>query len=340
MKKNILFCLIIVVGFFSAQAKDQLGELKFNDLLLQSTAFVREPTQGGFYVKKSYLSFLWQNQSEVSGQFKLGTLDLRQKPRFFDDSQDQNEFGLIEAWISTEGGAGSLMVGLIPIVYGYEGAQEESKKSFPDSSFYQSRWIPQTDFGIFWKVRHKGFSSIFQTFNGESGEDLDQSMWYAGRWTWENPSWAIGFSGVLGRTSPDSTALSESTEIDFDEQKSAKIRLLNFFLKWEDQNLLTVFEGHFGEIFQGDHKSQLTHGRIDFVYRWFEDFHVLMRYEDYDLNWNQAGDNNKVTSIGLALLNHFTTSNFYFLASHKDEEHNQMPNDEFWIVWRINPFYK
>lgn len=339
--KRLWVAALLVLGFsFPAPAAETLGDLAVSGLLLEPSFTFQEPRRGQFAVGRSYLAVTWTRDPLVSAQIKLGSRSLIGKPARYGPAAT-DDIAVIEAYAQLDSSLGRIRGGLVPIPYGWEGADSEHRLELPRSQLFRNRIINLRDHGVSYHVSYEGYFSDWAIHNGEGGPDLDNDMWMTLRAGWEGARFLrLGISGSTGSTNPASTNLTPATwtsaDAGLDITQRAKIRLANFFVNWEIQPVEVTLEGSGGNTLQdsGDRELRALHLDVNYVPN--NSVSWLTRYDAFDPSTNPDDRVDEYT-FGIAWKGKYRNSVLYILGSKQVMENNPLSLHKAEIIWRMTP---
>ncbi len=323
---------------FSVKAGESLGTFQFQDFSLAPRLEVREPSEGGFDLKESWISVQWLKDEFIHGQFRLGTLDQIQPVIWMNPSKDG--FGLIEAWVELKSTSGILRVGRLPIPDGFEGSFGDGFWLMPQSEVRKRSWLFTRDEGLTLEAITKPWLTSITVHNGESGPNADAKMWVTGRWQYldNNTGNGVLLTATEGSTNPISTSSSTAQTTDsfrFDNTKSSKIRwgTLALFHLWK-RDYWNLEVGR-GDILQDADKYPMGWGRFDVSWNLGGDLNLLGRYEQTQSDLKDSATISKISAFGFLLSSRDQLSSLTLFFKHKEEQPSKN-NDEALLLFRIN----
>lgn len=338
--KSILpsFLLATLAGV-PAFSLESLGTFHFQEFLLSPSLELREPSQGGFDLKESWMSVQWNKDENVQGEMRLGTLDGYQAPIWMVPSVATG-LGILEAWVEGRSKWGNIRVGRIPITDGFEGSFSEGFWLMPASQVKKNHWVFQRDEGLTLWAETKPWLTQITVHNGEAGPNADNKMWVTGRWQYFSNADGDGFlvTASEGSTTPLSTTGSLAASRDqfhFDPTQNAKIRYAtaSFFHLWK-RNYWNL-EGGRGDILQFEDKFPFAWGRLDLSWNLGGDLNLLLRYEQLQSDLKNPDTIQKNSGIGFLLSSQDQLSSLTVFGTHKQESPS-INNDEILIMFRLN----
>jgi hypothetical protein len=329
--------------------RETIGELSIADLFVEPQLRYEEPNRGVFGPGHSYLEGQWHQRDHiVSASFKVGTGRLLSRPARYGVAGDPDELVLAEAYGQLEGVYGRLRAGLVPIAYGLEGGNSESRLRITRSLLFRDRLLNVRDRGITYRIENAGFFSDWALHNGEGGENLDNETWFTARWGWQGGKFLrAGFSGSAGRTSPESTnpdsltAPAELAELSSQAgllvDRPAKLRFANAFLEWHDGRFRLQSEITAGDLMQDASVRKLRAFYVDLEFLKSDSLSFLARYDRLDPDSGQQADGLSEATLGLALRNRYETSVFSVFGTRIDRETQGLAAHRVLLVWRLTP---
>lgn len=330
--------LLIGVIFLSplAQAREQLGQLKVDNLILRPQFRLTEPAFGDFEIGESLFAVRWEMDTQISAVFAVGSESLLGTSRHF--AEEVNEtIGFVEAYGQYEFDYGRIRAGLQPVGFGLDGNLHESDLSLPRSLIFQERLSSLRDIGVSYAIDYNHFFTQLMVHNGESNTNTDGRLWYTANWGWMLPGrWRIGFAGQTGTTKPDSTELSNDNLAGVDPLRPAQWRMGGPFVLWTPHNWRVAFEGYMGEVLQDEKETKFSAGYLllSYVTSWWS---VDFRYDQFDPNHDLDGNLQSQVSLGLGLISERRTSRLYLVGTKVFEEGHQIPNDILRLIWHLTP---
>lgn len=336
-----LFLIYFLIIFFSFQtlAREKLGTLTVDDLLLRPMFTLNEGPRGEFTVHQSSVNFLWEKDENFRASLKVGSLILRNPMLHFSD-QVSRELGMVEAYAVISGMLGKVSMGLMPVEYGIEGSWQEGELIFERNFLYQYRVLPLRDFGLKYKIDFKGFYTQIMVQNGEGeSENLDGRMFVSSKWGWtNNRNVDVGVSGLTGTVKPAIGQVLPTTFLAaIDYSKESLWRTGTVFLYWHPNQWHFLLETTFGESEQNEIVTKFNGGHMDLGFNWGEQFSTYLRYDHFDPNDAVYGDLLRKTSVAIATSDKYKTNTWILSFGKVFEQQNSINNDELYLVWRVTP---
>jgi hypothetical protein len=338
---SIFILVLLFVLSFQTQASsdsETLGTFRFRDFSLAPRLEVREPSEGGFELKESWISVQWIKDESIHGQFRLGTADQIQPIIWMNPSRET--FSLLEAWVELRSEYGKVRVGRIPLADGFEGSFGDGFWLMPLSEVRKRNWLFSRDEGLTWEASTKPWLTSITVHNGESGANADNKMWVTGRWQFfaNDTGNGILLTASEGATNPVSTSTSTAASSEgfkFDGTKSSKVRwgTLSFFHLWK-RDYWNLEVGR-GDNLQDPEKYPFAWGRLDFSWNLGGDLNLLARLEQTQSDLKDAGTASKIAGLGFVLSSRDQLSSLTLFFKRK-EESIQRNNDEALLLFRIN----
>lgn len=320
----------------SVSAREQLGELKIDTLVLRPQFRLIEPAEANFELGESLFALRWKMDLQISAVFAVGAQTLLGTSVHFADRVTE-ELGFIEAYGEYVSNYGTLRAGLQPVGFGYEGNVVESDLDMPRSLIYQRRLAPLRDIGLSYAIEHEGFFTRVMIHNGESGPNVDGRPWYTARWGWGRPDrLRLGVAGQTGTTKPESTLTSTDTLASVDPSRPAHWRMGGPFVVWTPQRWRLILESYVGEVVQDDDIRKYSVGNLSLSYtgeQWF----AGLRYDQFDPNHDVTRDLERNVSLAVGLLSRRRTSRLFLVGTKVFEESKQIPNDVLLLIWHLTP---
>ncbi|MGE0764494.1 MAG: hypothetical protein AB7N80_14555 [Bdellovibrionales bacterium] len=318
------------------QAREQLGQLKVDNLVIRPQFRLLEPAKANFELGESLFSVRWDMDTKIGAVFTVGAKDLIGTSTHFAPELNQ-DLGFIEAYGEYNFDYGTIRAGLQPVGFGIEGSVGEADLDMPRSLLYQERIVPLRDIGVSYAIDHNGYFTRLMIHNGESGANLDGRPWYTAKWGWtKSGRWRLGMAGQTGTTKPTSTSTSQDNLAGVDITKEAQWRLGGPFMVWTPHRWRLAFEGYLGELSQEKDLRKYSAGYWSLSYSgqaWF----FGLRYDQIDPNHDLDNDLKRQVTLTLGLLSERRTSRVFLVATKVFEESNQIPNDELRLVWHLTP---
>ncbi len=325
--------------------QEKLGKVFLSDLFLSPRFDYSEPKSGQFLLGRSYAAADWTGGDMISGHFAFGTKSLLGVPARYGAVSEEN-FAMIEGYAQIATEYGRARLGLQPIPFGLESGVNEANLRFERSLLYQRGLIGIRDLGVGYSISNDGFFNDWLIHNGESGQELDNQVWFTTRIGYHRNFFTGGLSAQTGKTNPLSTdptgnlaatpaGSPQVTGINIDE--GAKYRLFNIFFAYRSKDIESSFEFTTMDVYQTERNVHPNTGHLDVYVPIKEMWGALFRYDYFDAK--EAGmPTNQQYTIGACLKSKFETSNLYIYASR-----NVLPaplNDthQVLLVWRISPF--
>ena len=345
-----IFALWLGIGFLpsSAHAEEKLGEISVSDLLLEPSFNLTEPKTGSFNLGYSYLGATWRLDQMLSGTIKAGSLDLLGVPARFGAAPRSTQLGVIEGYGQLESDYGRFRVGLVPISYGLEGGENEPRLLLPRSLFFQYRYVVLRDYGMTYRILNEGYFSDWAIHNGEGGPDLDNEVWFTGRWGWQGGNFfRIGASASVGRTTPASTNPKNDTDptllatdnanAGYDVTQPAKIRIANLFFGWEFDPFSLEIEGDIGDVNQGTNVVGMRSAHADLQWSVTSTFTPLLRLDVLEPHSEIGADMISEGTLGLAWKSHYENSVLTLAATKRVVQNVNPDTHRLMIIWRLTP---
>lgn len=327
---------------FSSE-KESLGKLEVSDFGMAPNFKYSEPKSGSFALTNSYVTLNWSKADELKVFFTFGTKSLLGVPSRYGSVQSQ-EIGLIEAFGQYEDLNGKIRFGLAPIPFGLQSGVPESDLRLDRSLFFENRLGGLRDIGFYYKMSYLGISSEWMIHNGESGADLDNEIWFTGRWSYRSSRVWWGASAQIGRTSPESTNPNSNnlmTKTAMNLNQGSKIRLGSFFYSYRDQGFEANVELILGDIIQSNQQSHIVNSYVDFFVpfetKWTKRLAFLTR-----LDYLSFGDDidpvQRKYSAGFCYKGIYENSDLYLVGSHIVNPGSQNDSHQVMVYWKLTPF--
>ncbi len=340
-----ILALFLGLLTFSASAQElepePLGTISVSDLLLAPRFTYSEPSRGHFQPGDSYIAVRWKRDEVLSAQVMLGTQSLINIPNRYTQINGDT-VNVIEAYGQGDGSFGRFRAGLIPIPFGSEGGIAEGRLRFPRSLIFEKGMIGLRDHGVSYSISHERFGSEWAIHNGESGRDLDNKIWYTGRWGYTIPGkMRFGFSGQTGRTTPASTdplgsyAGGSPADAVMDLTKSAKFRTGNAFVNIDTRQFGLTFEGTVGDVIQ-DAKRRFTAGHADIYIPVTPKIATLARYDFFDPKRGEVNHTQNLTA-GISYRTGQDTSEIYIFGTQELKPEPTSDVHRFMVMWKLTP---
>lgn len=329
---------ILAILFLSGPvfAREQLGELKVDNLVVRPQFYLIEPARADFQLGESLFSVRWDMDTKIGAVFTMGSKKLLGTTVHYTDSVNE-DLGFIEAYGEFNFDYGTIRAGLQPVILGHEGGIGESDLELPRSLLYQRRIAPLRDVGLSYAIDYNNFFTRLMIHNGESGANKDGRLWYTARWGWSEPGfWRVGMAGQTGTTKPVSTNASNDTLAGVDPNKEAQWRMGGPFIIWTPHNWRVGLEGYQGELVQNKEIRKFSAAYLNMTYtgrKWF----FAVRLDHFDPNHSIDRDVEHQISAGVGLLSDRRTSRIFLVATKQFEVGAQRPNDELRLIWHLTP---
>jgi hypothetical protein len=316
---GILF-LLSIPAQASDLSQEHLGEFSFSNYVLEPSLNYAERRDGSFHAGNSYIELNWnQETSGLSAVFRVGSASLIGKPVRYGlnaansgDNHGGEQVQIVEAYAQAETGFGEFRLGIVPLPFGLEGGDAETRMRFPRSLLFSRGFIGLRDQGASFHIADQGFFSDWAVHNGEGGTDLDNQIWFTARGGYQTGQLLlVGFSATVGRTTPLSTnpnGTSDSNSAVLDVTRAARIRVGDFFLRVGNRNVGFELEGASGDVRQGDGMSKFQSVRTDVDWQFYKGLAVLARWDRLTPKANESGNLVRETSAGFAWRNQYETS--------------------------------
>lgn len=317
-------------------AREQLGQLKVDNLVVRPQFYLVEPAKAEFQIGDSLFSVRWDMDTRIGAVFTVGAKTLLGTSVHYTDNVSE-DLGFIEAYGEYLSDYGTFRAGLQPVMLGNEGAVGESDLDMPRSLLYQRRLAPLRDVGFSYAVDFNGYFTRLMVHNGESGSNIDGRPWVTGRWGWSKPGrWRLGFSGQTGSTKPTATVGSNDTLAGVDENENAQWRMGGPFLVWTPHQWRVAVEGYLGEMDQRSEVRKYSVGYVKVSYegpKWFWG----LRFDQFDPNHSVDSDIERQVSLAFGMTSERRTSRVFLVLTKAFEVGSQQPNDELRLIWHLTP---
>jgi hypothetical protein len=317
---------------------ETLGSFKFHDFSLAPRIEAKEPGQGGFELKDSWIAVEWTKDESVHGEFRMGTMDQMTPAIWFQPGKEG--FALIEAWVEARSEMGNLRAGRIAIADGFEGAFGDGFWLMPQSQVKKRNWLFSRDEGLTYEAENKPWLTSVSVHNGESASNSDGKMWVTSRFQYHNnfSGFGILLTGSEGGTSPASTVSSVAAtqeKFQFDGAQGSKIRYgtLSFFHLYK-RNYWNL-EGGRGEILQNQDKNSFAWGRVDISWNVGGDLNLLARHEKTQSDLTNTQSIKNISGLGFIISSADQLSSLTLFAQ-RIAESPEINNDEALLIFRIN----
>lgn len=333
--------LLIALLFSSLSSRavilrEDIGELKIQDLLLRPTFKLQEPSNGAFSIGESSFALRWELEEKFAGVVRIGPRTLL-NPLAHYSSSVNSDLMLVEAYAEYNDPYGRFRLGRVPIEFGYEGRLWERELVFPRSLLFQNRIVMLRDVGGSYEISHNNFFSGFVVHNGESDRDEDGRIWYTARLGFRDEKFEIGLAGQTGGTKPIATSSSSDTLAGVDPNKEAKWRIMGLYTAFTRKRWEWVIEAYMGEREQDKKTGRFSTGHTDFGYQFLRTFSAHLRYDQFDPNQKISGDLQRQVSVAAVFSNKTHSSNLILVGSKVLEEKKQVPNDQVMLIWSLSP---
>ncbi len=336
---SIILIFIVLSSNLWAQVRtvpaaepEQLGELELADFLVEPTYLYTErgvvtgQRESGFGLGNSYLAAKWKLQRTVSGRLQIASFDLLNRPSW--SPVTETGLGFVEAYAQLDTAYGRVRAGLVPVIFGLDGATPETQLWFPHHMIYSQRVLGLRDYGLSYSISNDGFFTDVTVHNGEGGKDQDRRLWQTARWGWNGPAGTIiGLSGAVGYYTTTATP------------QDTKVRVGNFFAGIDLYGVGLAAEATLGEQKSTLIKSQFFNWYVQARHNLGRNWGALLMYEYYDPSNLIREEAIKQGAVGLYLQNETNTSRLSFLYTKNWEEVEQTANDEYRLTWRITSSY-
>lgn len=320
---------------------EPLGTITVSDLLLAPRFSYSEPSRGHFQPGDSYIAVRWKRDEVLSAQVTLGTQSLINIPNRYTQINGDT-VNVIEAYGQGDGSFGRFRAGLIPIPFGSEGGIAEGRLRFPRSLIFEKGIIGLRDHGVSYSISHERFNSDWAIHNGEGGRDLDNKLWYTGRWGYTVPGkMRFGFAGQTGRTTPASTdplgafVTGSPPEAVMDLTKSSKFRIGNAFVNIDTRRFGLTLEATRGDVIQ-DVKRRFVAGHADVYIPVTAKIATLARYDYFDPK-RAAVDHTQYLTAGISYRTGHDTSEIYVFGTQELKPEPVSDVHRFMVMWKLTP---
>ena len=346
--------LICILSFAPLRAqlltKEQVGELKIEEVILKPQLTTVEGGEGGVSLEAASVGFLWKMHEHLQAKVKIGSLTLLNRPQIFAESETlDNSIGFYEAFGKFASLYGDVRFGLIPVGFGWNGTLSEGDIIMPRPQFMASRWVSLRDFGVSYDIAYAGFFNRITAHNGEGvDENIDNQMWITNNFGWQNgQSFFVGFSGQTGQTNGDSTGDVDIVDfVGFDNDEWAKWRTGSLYSVVRNKGFSTTLEIIAGERAQKDPTNDKKEETEQYFSTYWDvmaelnDFNsIWLRYDLFDPAKSDSEDQVTEVSLGWSIQNQYKTSTVLMLFTKRLEEPKDLPDDRFTISWKIRPYF-
>ena len=316
-----------------------LGEFSIDEIVLNTSYEYTDPRQSRFSLDGSLMSVKWEKQNELSVTIGLGPLSLLNTSLFMNESE--HDFGLIEAKAKYWGPYGQVEMGLLPIKFSLEGQLKESERFFYRGLAFEKKLIALRDFGIAYSIKHSYFYTRLMVHNGESKtENPDGRVFYSANWGWQSRKFDLGISAQTGQIKPESLNLNPNENLGlFDTLSIVKTKMASVSLNARSKYIDLAVENYVGEVDQNK-KTKKWHGwHGDIIYKSPGRIDALFRFDYIDPNRSLGGDVVREVTLGLSLRDKNRNSRVFLYATKVINEGDDIPNDRFSLVWRLQPSF-
>jgi hypothetical protein len=320
----------------AAVIREDIGELKIQDLLLRPNFVLSEPKEGAFSIGESSVALRWELEEKFSGVIRIGPRTLLNPVARY-SSTVKDDVTLVEAFAEYDDVYGRFRLGRLPVEFGYEGREWERNLIFPRSLLFTNRAMMLRDVGVSYEISQNDFFTGFVVHNGESDTDADGQIWYTARWGYRTDGFEFGLAGQTGSTKPISTATSGDTLAGVDPSKEAKWRIGGLYAAINKKRWEWTLEAYMGAVEQLNEARKFETGHTDLVYDWSKTFATALRYDHFDPNTRVDNDLQQQISLALVFSNRTKSSNLIVVGAKNFEEGRQTPNDELRLIWSLSP---
>ncbi|MCB0412975.1 MAG: hypothetical protein KDD50_01495 [Bdellovibrionales bacterium] len=344
IRVGFFYAFLSLILFSSAlQAKERLGEIRVESLLLKPTIRLQEPQSGYFRFDESLFTLKWILEPNTSAIMKLGSLSLLGEHSLFKDysASSSSNIGFVEAYGQYDARHGQFKFGRIALPFGPQSQILDEELILPRPIQFSKQVVTHRDVGMAYVTETKNYFVTLAIHNGENGQNDDGQLWYTGLWGWKfRQNLRIGISGQTGETTAISTANGSFNYLGFNKNLNSKYRTGNFFVNYKSQKVYSVFEASMASVEQSDvNLGQLSCGHWDLIYNYSTFGTFILRYQMFDPNTVVDDDYSQEFTIGFAVHNETATSSVIILLSKNIEQPNELVNDELQIIWRLTPYF-
>ena len=324
--------LCAISSFFgdSVQGSEQIGELKVSDFFAEPTFTTDSPGGGttGFSIGRSYLGVQWTQDNVISAKVLVGPKSLLVIPSR--EGPDDKSLGIVEGYGQADTAYGLFKMGMIPVLFGYEGAISEGESAFTNSLMYQQRLVLKRDLGASYSMRLGDAESFMAVHNGEAGPDQDSRLWMTARFSLHGAaSSQVGVSGQTGRWVDPVTGREE------------KIRTGNVFAGFRIYDLGLNGEATMSSSFYQDTLDrQWLAWHADLLWPLLGEWGFQARYDFIEPDYSVGNDQRREVTAGVNWHSHYRTSTLYFLGSSQWQEGVSVPQNWVRVIWQITPLAK
>lgn len=324
-------------GLHAAIMREDIGELKIQDLLLRPNFELQEPGRGEFSIGESSVALRWELEQKYAGVIRIGPRSLINPLARYSDTVN-DDVTLVEAFAEYNDVYGRIRFGRLPIGFGYEGGLWERNLVFPRSLLFQERAMMLRDVGLSYFIQHNNWLTEVTVSSGEGDSNEDGRTWYTGRWGYKADHFETGISGQTGSTKPIATKDSKDSLAHVDSTIEAKWRIGGIYANYNDRAFEATLEYYVGEVEQAEQKvNKYSTGHTDVGYSWTRRFATHLRYDFFDPLMRHDGDLEQRISLALVASNATHSSNLILIGTKVIEEGRAQPNDELRLIWSLSP---
>ena len=320
---------------------ENLGKLEVIDLLLRPEfRYEDQSDANGFGFAQSQVGFLWSLKSELSAVIRIGNESLRSKPRFFRNPEEQESWGVIEAYGQFQTNYGKFEAGLLPLQFGAEGSIHETQLVFERPMVQRQGLVALRDLGFRYGVEFNGFFTDFTFHNGETTDQSDGRFFLSSKWGWrsEKTQFRGGLMAQTGRMKAESLRDNLPLFGGAPSDEDSLMRMGGLFARFEKKNWLILFDFLIGEILQDKTLSnKFSTGHLDAYWRMSSHFSIQARYDYFDPDHTVRRSLRQEITGGFHLHDLYKTNSLILNYTHVLPERSVPRQDRILLSWRITP---
>lgn len=322
-------------------AQERAGELSVDEIYLEPNYYTRETQGGEFSLGQSSFTLSWLYKEQFRAKFSVGSLEERYTPQYYSAATLIHDIGVIEAYAEYEGVYGRVRMGLLPLNFGFGGYQSNRDLVFQRSMIYENQVVARRDFGISWYTRYGSYYTELIAHNGELDEtNSDGDVWTTANWGWLNDrNLKVQLSMQAGRSSSESTTFGSNGLAGFDKNNPALWRFVDLSIFWFPKKSEIVLQSTTGDCQQDDEKGKMSAHTLDIIHMFAPKWGFGLRYNVYDPDLAVKDDSVSSASVALIAGTAEDTSRVFFIYNRRTEEGNDVPSDDFRLVWRLIPWF-
>lgn len=339
-KFNLYLIILSLIGSVKVLGAEKIGTLDVSEVMLRPGLVLTEGQGMEFDLQDSRFKVGWKRDRKFSSVISIGSKSSMNLPQYFRSENLDDDLGIFEAYAQYEGIYGRFRAGLIPLYFGHDATVSAHQRVFPRPMIYSERTVALRDFGASFYTSYNGYYTEIIAHNGEiDHKPNDGNTWLTSRWGWSNErDFRVQVSAQAGTTDKEATENGAAGLAGFDNAQDAQWRAASFFAAWTPRKWQVVYQSSSGEVEQDDNKGRYISHQFDLTHYFRPTFGMGLRYDSFDPNTRESGDQETRTSLALIFQSQDGSSAVHLIGTKRREEKNDRSNDELRLSWRLTPF--